>query len=94
MVALIAGDTGPVLEDILLEGGVLVSLSFSRQHEESADQFGLKLSDAAGYDPAGLLTFFQALPDADQTESSWNSTHPSSGERIGAIQLYLDSRRP
>jgi Zn-dependent protease with chaperone function len=89
LVALIAGDTGPILEDILLEGGVIMSLSFSREHEAAADQFGLRLSKQTGYDPAGLITFFEALPDAAQTESTWGSTHPASGERIEAIREFL-----
>ncbi|NNE88537.1 MAG: M48 family metallopeptidase [Silicimonas sp.] len=91
LVALIAGDTGPILEDILLEGGVIMSFSFSRAHETSADQFGLRLSDQAGYDPSALITFFETLPDADQSESGWGSTHPASGARIEAIEEFLRS---
>lgn len=92
LVTLIAGDTGPILEDVLLEGNVILSLSFSRTHERQADQFGLRLTEAAGYDPAGLIAFFEALPDSDQTESGWKSTHPASGERIEAIRDFLNGR--
>ncbi len=92
LVGLLAGDTGPILEDVLLEGGVLLSLSYSRAHERDADQSGLRLADAAGYDPAGLMKFFRFLPDSKQTESGWSSTHPASGERIKAIQEYLENR--
>lgn len=90
LVGLLAGDTGPILEDVLLEGGVLLSLSYSRTHERDADQSGLRLADAAGYDPAGLMKFFRFLPDAESTESGWGSTHPASGERIEAIRKYLE----
>lgn len=89
LVALIAGDTGPILEDILLEGGVILSLSFSREHEASADRFGLRLANETGYDPAGLMRFFEVLPDADETETGWKSTHPSSGARIKAIEEFI-----
>ncbi|MEM9032111.1 MAG: M48 family metallopeptidase [Pseudomonadota bacterium] len=92
LVALIAGDTGPILEDALLEGGVLLSLSHSRAHERDADAFGIRLADAAGYDPGGLLAFFAALPDAEETDSGWLSTHPASGERVQAIEDYIDTR--
>lgn len=92
LVTLIAGDTGPILEDVLLEGSLIMSLSFSRAHEASADQFGLRLAESAGYDPAGLIGFFKALPDADQQESGWKSTHPASGARIQAIEDYLRNR--
>ena len=92
LVTLIAGDTGPILEDILLEGGVILSLSFSREHERSADQFGLRLTQKAGYDPAGLIGFFEALPGAGSTDDGWFSTHPSSGSRIEAIEEFLENR--
>lgn len=92
LIALIAGDTGPILEDILLEGGILLSFSNSREHEREADDFALQLADSAGYDPAGLLEFFQSLPDADESESNWLSTHPASGERMDAIREYLEMR--
>ncbi|MEL6168977.1 MAG: M48 family metallopeptidase [Pseudomonadota bacterium] len=92
LIALIAGDTGPILEDVLLEGNLLLSLSHSRTHERDADDFGLRLADAAGYDPAGLLEFFDSLPDAEATDGSWWSTHPPSGERIEAIRDYIANR--
>lgn len=92
LVTLIAGDTGPILEDILLEGGVIMSLSFSRKHEKSADQFGLRLTEKAGYDPKGLIGFFRKLPNASQTDGDWLSTHPATGSRIEAIEDYLEAR--
>lgn len=58
LIALMAGDVGPILEDVLLEGQLLLSLSYSREHERDADLFGLELSAAAGYDPAALKVFF------------------------------------
>ena len=92
LVSLIAGDTGPILEDMLLEGGVLLSLSYSREHEREADAYAMRLADRAGYDPAGLLAFFDSLPDAESESSSWASTHPASGERAQAIRDYLSAR--
>lgn len=92
LVALIAGDTGPILEEVLLEGGIVLSLSHSREHEREADDFGIRLAEEAGYDPAGLLRFFAALPDSGETDTDWLSTHPASGERIEAIQNYIDGR--
>lgn len=92
LISLIAGDTGPILEEMLLEGGVLLSLSYSRAHEREADAYALRLADRAGYDPAGLLAFFESLPDAGTEASSWASTHPASGERAQAIRDYIGSR--
>jgi len=92
MVALIAGETGPLLEDLLLEGNVLLSLSYSRRQEEEADQIGLRLADAAGYDPAGLKEFFETLADQVGEGGGWFSTHPGNADRVEAIEAYLESR--
>ncbi len=88
LIALIVGDTGPILEDIILEGNVLLSLANSRAHERDADDFGIRLADAAGLDPAGLLEFFEALP-SDGTPS-WYSSHPAHEERQENIRSYID----
>ncbi|WP_424972173.1 M48 family metallopeptidase [Dinoroseobacter sp. S76] len=92
MVALIAGETGPLLEDVLLEGNVLLSLSFSREQESEADQVGLQLADAAGYDPAGLKEFFEALAAEVGDGGGWFSTHPGNQDRIEDIDAYLEAR--
>lgn len=92
MVALIAGETGPLLEDLLLEGNVLLSLSFSREQESEADQIGLRLADSAGYDPAGLKEFFETLSKQTGEDGSWLSTHPGNRDRIDAIDAYLEAR--
>ncbi len=91
LVSLIAGDTGPILEDILLEGGVILSLSYSREFERDADSFGLRLTQDAGYDPAALIEFFESLPGSFSEQTSWDSTHPSSAERIQNIRDFLDA---
>ena len=89
MIALIAGDTGPILEDILLEGNILLSLSNSRKHEREADAFGIRLAHDAGLDPGGLIEFFDSIPA--ESDTSWLSTHPGTEERIEAIRDYLET---
>ncbi len=83
LITLLAGDTGPILDQVLLEGNLLLSLPHSRKHELSADRFGVNLARQAGFDPAGLSEFF-ALLNAQYGEqtSGWFSTHPGSVERI------------
>lgn len=92
LIAFLAGDVGPLLEDVVLEGNVLLSLSFSRAQESSADEFGLTLSDEAGFDPSGLKVFFEKIGKeyAGQEPSQWMSTHPSSAERVKAIDAFID----
>ena len=91
LVAAIVGDVGPVLDDMLLEGGLLLSLSLSREHEREADRIGLTLAARAGYDPAALARFFERF-SADDTGGgpSWLSTHPDTNERILEIRRLAE----
>ena len=93
LIALIAGDTGPILEDMLLEGNFLLSLSYSRGNETAADEFGLRLSHRAGYDPAGLKNFFENIAAMGVEPSQWISSHPSSLNRIQAIDDFIRTLR-
>lgn len=92
LISFLAGDTGPILEDIVLEGNLLLSLSHSRTQETAADEFGLTLADAAGFDPAGLRLFFEELHEeyGHNEPAQWMSTHPSSAERVKEIDAFID----
>lgn len=91
LIGFLAGDTGPLLDEVLLEGNLLLSLRFSRDAEASADRFGVQLSDAAGYDPAGLSQFFEELSKRSLGGTEWLSTHPSSGNRVQQIEGYIEA---
>lgn len=92
LIAFLAGDTGPILEDVILEGNLLLSLSFSREQETAADKFGLALAKEAGFDPGGLKVFFRTMGDlyGDREPAQWMSTHPNSAERVKAIDAFID----
>lgn len=90
LIALLVGDTGPMLEDILLEGNALLSLSHSRAQESAADEFGLTLSHRAGFDPAGLKVFFESLSTEIGDNVQWMSTHPNHSNRVEAIERYIN----
>ncbi len=82
LISLLAGDTGPILEDVLLEGNLILSLSYSRQHELAADRFGVDLAGRAGFDPGGLGEFFDLMVEQHgDHQSDWFSTHPGFGDR-------------
>lgn len=89
LVALLAGETGPLMEDLLLEGNALLALSYSRKQEISADSFGLLLSYNAGFDPAGLKNFFEILSKKSHQEIQWMSSHPSNESRVKAIDEFI-----
>lgn len=89
LITLVAGDPGPLLQDLLREGNVLLSLSYSRQHETEADRLGVRIANKAGYDGAALAGFFELLAaESEGTGPGWLSTHPAAGDRIMQIRAY------
>jgi len=61
MVTLMAGDAGPLVEEVLLEGGALLSLSFSRHQETDSDNFSVDLLHEIGRDPEAMAAFFEEI---------------------------------
>lgn len=89
LVTLIVGDAGPILEGLLREGNLLLSLSYSREHEEEADRLGVRTAQEAGYDGTALARFFESLEKEGGVDGpSWMSTHPSNHDRIEKIRSY------
>ncbi len=84
IIAMMAGDVGPVLEDLLLEGQAFASLSYSRKHELSADRFAVRLLNKSEYDTDGFKRFFADLSDGEEPPA-WFSTHPTHSDRIEQI---------
>lgn len=74
---------------IVANGAVL---HHSRSQEIEADEYGARFSSAAGYDPNGLIAFFQTL-QKKQGEMpqllTWFSTHPATSERISNLRAYI-----
>lgn len=87
LIALIAGDVGPILDSIALEGQAVLTLSFSRKHELDADTYALQLIEKAGFSNAGLIRFFDAIKSYDGT-SDWLSSHPLSKDRLRNIEGF------
>jgi len=69
-------------------GGGLAAMtylnSFSRDAENEADAFAVEMMPKAGYDPEGLVTFFQTLMNEGGGGGgpSFLSSHPATTERI------------
>ena len=93
LVSLVAGDAGPMLEDIVLEGSALLSLSFSRKHEMQSDDYSYELLKSSGLRTDGLVTFFNRIneefpiPEAGE----WMMTHPLSRKRVENIESKLEA---
>jgi len=65
-------------------------LKFSRGFEEEADYLGVQYMYAAGYDPNGMVTFFERIQAQEKHKSGSISkafsTHPQTPERIKRCQ--------
>jgi len=65
--------------------------SFSREAEAEADNFAVEVMPKAGWDPHGLVTFFQTLnaEAAHGRPPEFLSSHPTTEKRIEATQARI-----
>ena len=90
LIMLIAGDVGSSVEDVLVQGSGLLTLSYSRAAESEADRRSVELMAKAGYDPAAIACFFTLLEEklGDRAGTSILSTHPGTPQRRKEIADY------
>jgi len=88
LIAMIGGDTGEIVEDVLAQGSLLLTLSYSRRFESQADQRAVDLMKAVGRDPAALATMLERITAKcrDCGKTSWFTTHPGTEGRSEAIR--------
>lgn len=97
-VSLLLGDDPSEIKKLMANlfgtGGLL---AYSRQNEYEADKLGVKYVVRAGYDPKGMLQFFQKLKILQQHEPSkleqLLSTHPPISERIKRVKELIQQSR-
>jgi predicted Zn-dependent protease len=85
----VSGMAGGVLLHQIRE---LLHKAYSRDQELDADRFGVRLAQAAGFDPQAairLLHRLQANSSGEAALSSYFSTHPPFEERVQAVIQYL-----
>jgi beta-barrel assembly-enhancing protease len=74
----------------------LLALKYSRSDEYQADERAVINMSRAGFDPQGLVRFFQRLQQLEGRDPSkvqqWLSTHPSSSDRIRRVQRLIAAR--
>lgn len=70
--------------------------SFGRDAEREADAFAIPVMARAGYDPHGLVTFFDTLKaESGPSTPSFLSSHPATSERIATTsQLIRETPLP
>ncbi|MFP4251100.1 MAG: M48 family metallopeptidase [Guyparkeria sp.] len=74
---------------------VAVDLPFSRRMELEADEVGLLLAARAGYDPRAAVSLWRKMQaQGGGGGPEWLSTHPSSGNRIQALERAIPAVMP
>jgi predicted Zn-dependent protease len=76
-------------------GGKVAMLANSRGDEKEADEWGVLHANEAGYDPNGLVRFFQKLHGQEgKTPAAlgWLSDHPTTPDRIQDTQNLIQSK--
>jgi predicted Zn-dependent protease len=75
--------------------GVAYLNSFSREAELEADAFAVEALPRAGYDPNGLVSFFQTLHgESGDRPSDFLSSHPATADRAAAARAAIDALPP
>ena len=67
-------------------------LAHSRQDETEADEYGARYAAGAGYDPHGLVTFFQRLMQQSGDTAgimTYLSDHPATQDRINHVNGFI-----
>ena len=75
-------------------GAIQGQLNFTRANEQEADRVGLQVLERAGFDPRGMVNFFERLQRAtrfyETGAPSYLRTHPVTFERIAEIQNRIE----
>ncbi|MBI3322611.1 MAG: M48 family metalloprotease [Candidatus Omnitrophica bacterium] len=75
----------------------LFSNGYSRRDELEADRLGIRYTSRAGYDPQGMVTFFEKMAEEERERGRpgplpWERTHPLTSERIARAKEELQKQ--
>lgn len=92
--SLLLGQNPPIYEKLLAQIlGAGYMASYSRSAERQADQLGARYMYQAGFDPNGMVIFFQKLLEEEREQPSliekFFSTHPLTEERIRNVSYEI-----
>lgn len=99
-VAILAARSNPQLADAALRTsqayGLQQQIDFTRAHEHEADRVGYQILEGAGFDPAGMVSFFERLMlqgrSYDNNAPVYLRTHPLSHDRMADMQNRIAQR--
>ncbi|MDD5254528.1 MAG: M48 family metalloprotease, partial [Candidatus Omnitrophica bacterium] len=94
----LSGQQGATLQalDVVFN---LINLGYSRKDEFLADKLAVRYARRAGFDPYGMVTFFEKLQqEAERKGQGFNlvylSSHPPIAERIKQVKNEIASANP
>jgi beta-barrel assembly-enhancing protease len=64
---------------------IFINSAYSREQESEADQYAVRLCRRAGFDPSGVVHFFERLLELDPSTDSlagYFSSHPPTADRL------------
>ncbi|BDG08402.1 M48 family metallopeptidase [Anaeromyxobacter paludicola] len=93
-VAALALGKNPSLASQLVAGagGKGLMLANSRGDESEADEYGARYASAAGFDPHGIVHFFEKLKSMEGNQPkalAFLSDHPATPDRIARVNAYI-----
>lgn len=98
--AAVAAGAGKAAQAIIIGGESLSQqtyLQYSRAQEGAADQAAVRLLDATGQSPLGLLQFLEKLGDQEllvaSSQDPYVRTHPMSTERVESLRAQVATSR-
>lgn len=104
LVAILAGGrgkSGGAIAEAAIVGGQAAAmqsqLTFSQSFEREADRVGLQTMQVGGFDPQGMVIFFEKLgkvSGAERADTAFLRTHPLSRERMADLQGRVKSGPP
>jgi Zn-dependent protease with chaperone function len=95
LVAALVGDVSAVVAFGIQRAKALGDLRYSRDAEMEADRDGMRMLHAAKIDPAGMVSFFQAMQREEGTRrgvARYLSTHPAATDRVQALTALAAAR--
>ena len=85
-------DPGAISQVVAGAGGKGLLLANSRADETEADEYGARYANAAGYDPQGLIAFFDKLRKLEGQQpgfAKFLSDHPATTDRIAHLRQFI-----
>ncbi len=86
------GGSGQQISTLLYQ---VKTTSYGREHENEADELGVKFMVNAGYDPEGMIKVMQVLKEKTGSGGGpeFLKTHPDPGNRIEHIKAVIEQVR-